>query len=78
MINHPPAPRIETKVKAATAGAITSGMVLWALSEYVFAAQNVPAPVEAFVVLITTGLVTFLAGVWADHTARPDLPMSER
>lgn len=73
----PTAP-IESKVKAATAGAIVSAAAVWALDEYVFTADTLPGPVEALVVLAVTGLVTFVSGWAARHTPRPDLPSAQR
>lgn len=63
---------IETKVKAATAGAVVSAAAVWALDEYVFVADTVPGPIEALVVLAVTGAATFIAGYMARHTRRTD------
>lgn len=64
---------IETKVTAGTTGAVLSAAALWALDEYVFRANDVPAPISALVTLLVVGVVTYLAGFSARHTARPDL-----
>ncbi len=69
---------VETKVTAATTAAVLSSLVVWALDEYAFPADTVPGVVEAAVVLLVTGAVTFLAGYMAKHTRRPDLPAAER
>lgn len=68
---------VETKVQAATAAAVLSSLVLWVLGEYVFG-DVVPAPLEAAVVLVVTGVATWVAGYVARHTPRPDLPTAQR
>ena len=70
----PPVAPVETKVKAATTGAVLSALGIWALDEYVFTAASVPGPVEAAVVLVVTGAATFLPGWYARHTARTGSP----
>ncbi|MEV4197000.1 hypothetical protein [Micromonospora globbae] len=81
----PAAPRpIESKVKAATAGAggsaaVITPAVLWVIDELWFngaAAPDVPLPLVGIVGLVVTGVCAFVAGYWAKHTARPDLGRS--
>ncbi len=74
----PAAPAVETKVKAATAGAVLTAFALWVLARYVFKAEDVPGPVAAVVGLAITGAVTSIAGYVARHTPRPDLPSAQR
>lgn len=63
---------IETKVKAATAGAVVAGAVIWALNRYAFHGTGVPEPVEALITLVVAGALTFVAGYQAKHTNRTD------
>lgn len=68
---------VETKVSAATVGAVASGFVVWLLGTYVFHA-DVPLPVTALVAVAVPGVVTFAAGWLAPHTPRRDLRVEER
>lgn len=63
--------RPETKVTAATFGAAAAGLIVWVLDSYVFVGDT-PDPVELFVWVFVTGLVTFGAGYLAKHTPRTD------
>jgi hypothetical protein len=68
---------VETKVKASTAAAALSGMVLWALGRYVFKG-TVPDVVASWVYVIVPALITFAAGYVAKHTPRaaPTAPVA--
>lgn len=71
-----PAPPVETKVKAATAGAAVAGLVVWLLEAYVFPGE-VPQAVQAVVDVVVPGVVALAAGWWARHTPRPGAPPVE-
>lgn len=62
---------VEMKVKAGTAAAAASAVILWALRTYAFAGV-VPPEVEVFVDLAAAGLATFAAGWFTRHTPRRD------
>jgi hypothetical protein len=62
---------IETKVKAGTAAAAVSGLVLWALGRYVFKGA-VPDVVASWTYAIIPAAITFAAGYAARHTPRAD------
>lgn len=80
------APPVETKVKAATAAgagaaAVITPFAVWLVDELFWngpAAPDVPLPVVGVIGLAVTGLSALVAGYWARHTARPDLPMELR
>lgn len=64
---------VETKVKAATAGAVATGFLIWLLDTYLFVGDaNVPEPVEGVVQLIVLAAGTFISGYAARHTPRND------
>lgn len=63
---------VETKVKASTATAAASGLILWALGRYVFKG-DVPDAVTSWTYAIVPGILTFTAGYLAKHTDRADL-----
>ena len=63
-------PVVETKVKAGTAAAALSGLVLWCLGRYVFKG-DVPDVVASWVYAIVPAVITFAAGYLANHTPRP-------
>lgn len=76
---------VETKVKAATAGAgigyLLSQAVLWELDAHVFTPGTVgdlPAPVTSGVPIVVGMALAWVAGYRARHTARPDLPSTQR
>jgi hypothetical protein len=70
---------IETKVKAGSAAAAVSGLLMWALGRYVFKGA-VPDVVASWVYAIVPAALTFAAGYAANHTprtpaaAQPELP----
>jgi hypothetical protein len=64
---------VESKVKAGTAAAAVSGIVLWIIGRYVFKG-TVPDVVTSWTYAIVPGLLTFAAGYAARHTSRPGLP----
>lgn len=66
---------VETKVKASTAAAAVSGLVLWALGTYAFKG-NVPDVVTSWVYALVPAGITFAAGYLAKHTSRPVSPPS--
>ncbi|MFI6760597.1 hypothetical protein ACIBF5_15825 [Micromonospora sp. NPDC050417] len=84
--SYPTPPRTETKVKAAaTAGAGAAAVItpfaVWLIDLLAFngdAPPDVPLPVVGVIGLIVTGLAAWGAGYWAKHTARPDLPSTQR
>lgn len=61
---------VETKVKAASAGSVLAGFVLWLLGRYLFRG-DVPEPVALLVLLAVPAALTFAAGYLAPHTPRP-------
>jgi hypothetical protein len=65
---------VETKVKASTAAAALSGLVLFTLGRYVFKG-DVPDVVTSWVYAIVPGLLAFGAGYLARHTVRPGDPV---
>ena len=64
---------VEAKVKASTAAAATSGLVLWCLGTYVFKGA-VPDAVVSWVYVAIPALITFVAGYLAKHEDRPVVP----
>lgn len=66
--------KIETKVSAATAGAIVSAFLVYLLGELVFKGSEVPTPVIAIIQLAVVGVTTFVSGYAAPHTARVTPP----
>lgn len=76
---------VETKVKAATAGAgigyLASEAVLYMLDAHVFTPGTIgdlPAPVTTAVPIVVGMALAWIAGYRARHTARPDLPATRR
>jgi hypothetical protein len=67
---------VETKVKAGSAAAAVSGLVLWALSTYVFKG-DVPDVITSWTYAIVPAALTFAAGYRVRHTSRPDLAAPE-
>jgi len=66
----------ETKVKASTAAAAASGLVLWVLGRYAFKGA-VPDVVASWVYAAVPAALTFAAGYYARHTSRtPPAPPS--
>ncbi len=65
---------VETKVKASTAAAAVSGIVLWVIGRYVFKNGAVPDVVASWVYVAVPAVVTFAAGYLAKHTSRPAVP----
>ena len=61
---------VETKVKASTAAAAVSGIVLWILGKYVFKG-TVPDVIASWTYVLVPAVVTFAAGYIARHTPRP-------
>lgn len=61
--------KIETKVTAATAGAVVASFALWLLEILVFKG-TVPVPVQGMVFLVIPLIVTFAAGWFAPHVSR--------
>lgn len=61
---------VERKVKAGTAAAAATTLVLSLLGLYVFHGA-VPGWVSVAAETVVTGLLTFAAGWWAKHTPRP-------
>jgi hypothetical protein len=62
---------VETKVKASTAAAAVSGIVLWIIGRYAFKGGAVPDVVASWVYVAVPAVVTFGAGYLAKHTPRP-------
>lgn len=73
---------VERKVTAASAGSYLSLLagltVLQAINTDLDLIAFLPDPVETFVIPLLPGLIAYVSGFWAKHTARPDLPMSQR
>lgn len=66
---------VETKVKAATGGAFTVGLVIAFLNYAVGDSQllgALPAWGQTLAILVVPPLVTFYSGWQARHTPRPD------
>jgi hypothetical protein len=61
---------VETKVKASTAAAAVSGIVLWILGKYVFKG-TVPDVIASWTYVLVPAVITFAAGYIAKHTPRP-------
>ena len=66
---NPPRPKAEPKVKAATTGAgvggVLVGLVLWALSDFVFTGPDgIPTAVTTAVVVLIPTALTYLAGYY--------------
>ncbi len=53
---------VAAKVSAATIGAAVAGFVLWVLGEYVFDGNDIPAAVEALVMLVVPAVAAFASG----------------
>ena len=66
---------VETKVKASTAAAAVSGIVLWILGKYVFKG-TVPDVIASWTYVLVPAVITFAAGYIAKHTPRPVSPVS--
>jgi hypothetical protein len=64
---------VETKVQASTVAAGVSCLTLWVLGRYVFKGA-VPDVVASWMYALVPGALTFVAGYFARHTPRPDLP----
>ncbi|MFG3418754.1 hypothetical protein [Micromonospora sp. NPDC048063] len=81
LYQRPASAPIETKVKAAAAGAagsaaIIAPAVIWAVDEIWFngaADPAVPLPLVGLIGLAVTGVCAFVSGWMAKHTQRPDL-----
>jgi hypothetical protein len=67
---------LETKVSVGAGAAGITGLVMWALGEFVFTGGNVPNEVVTFVAWLVPALVGLAAGYLAPHTPRPDLPVA--
>ena len=65
---------IETKVQASGLAAAASGVVLWALQQYVFKGNAVPGGVVSLVDVAVPALCAAVAGYLAPHTPRPAAP----
>lgn len=74
--------KTETKVKwasvAAGAGAAAATYILEAIADQPVLVSPLPDWLEPLVVGAVPMVLAFLAGRRAPHTARPDLPQSER
>jgi hypothetical protein len=66
---------VENKVKASTAAAAVSGIVLWIIGRYAFKNGAVPDVVASWVYVLVPAAVTFAAGYLAKHTNRPAVPV---
>lgn len=76
-----PAPRVETKVKAATFAAYFGLVALLAVLNAVADTNLVsalPDYLEVFVAPMVPAALTLVAGWLAKHTPRPDLPSADR
>lgn len=62
---------VERKVQASTTVAAISGMALWVLGKYVFKG-DVPDVFASWVYVLVPGALTFAAGYFTRHTARPE------
>lgn len=75
----------ERKVKAATLGSIGGAswgaIALWLIDQYLIGAGvqgDVPLPVQTLVFAAAGAITAYVAGRWVKHTARPDLPVTQR
>lgn len=76
-----PAPRVESKVKAGAAWAYLAALGALAVVNGVTdttLVTDLPDGVEVFVAPLVPALAAGIAGFLAKHTARPDLPSSQR
>lgn len=75
-------PKVESKVKAGTAGAYLGLLALLAPLQAVQADLDLiaflPDWLETLAIPLVPGLVTYVAGWVAKHQPRPDLPQSQR
>lgn len=62
---------VEAKVKMATFGAATAGLIVWVAETYWFKGA-VPVPVQAFIDLAVPAALAFVFGYAAKHTFRRD------
>ncbi|GAB2918799.1 hypothetical protein GCM10027203_18150 [Nonomuraea fastidiosa] len=73
---------VEAKVKAATAGSYLGLVAVLAVLQAVNADLDLisflPDWLESLAVPLLPGLITWVSGYKAKHTARPDLPMDQR
>lgn len=81
---------VESKVIAATGGAVASGgvvstFVLWAMGVAFWGAPGaagsasdaiaaVPGPIIGLVTAVVGGVITFVSGYYAPHTPKQDVP----
>lgn len=73
---------VERKVTAATAGSYLGLLavltVLQTVNSNLDLIAFLPDVVETLAIPLLPGLITYVAGYVAKHTARPDLPASQR
>lgn len=73
---------VERKVTAASAGSylglLAALTVLQAISADLDLIAFLPDWLETLVIPLLPGLIAYVAGYRARHTARPDLPLSQR
>ncbi len=66
--------KIEAKVKASSAAALVSGVVVWLLGRYVLKGHGVSSADQALIYAAVPLVLTALAGYFAPHTYRPVPP----
>ena len=66
--------KIETKVKASSAAALVSGVIIWLLGRYALQGHAVSAADTALIYAAVPLVLTAVAGYFAPHTYRPVLP----
>ena len=75
-------PPVERKVTAATAGSYLSLVAVLTVLQTVNADLDLiawlPDWLESLAIPLLPGLITWVSGYKAKHTARPDLPMEQR
>jgi hypothetical protein len=64
---------VEKKVTAGSLSAAAAGVVLWALSTYVFKDSGTPDGVVSLVYLLVPAVIAGAGAYLAPHTHRPDL-----
>ncbi|MET7334389.1 hypothetical protein [Nonomuraea sp. NPDC005650] len=73
---------VERKVTAATAGSYLGLLALLTVLQTVNASLDLiswlPDAIETLAIPLLPGLITYVSGYVARHTARPDLPLDQR
>jgi hypothetical protein len=75
-------PKVERKVTAATAGSYLGLLAILTVLQTVNADLDLiaflPDWLESLAIPLLPGLITYVSGYKARHTARPDLPLDQR